>query len=54
VSNPQGDTMPAAIVPIDPAFRAPPGSVRSAPQAGADNAELLARQTSPHHGGAAD
>jgi alpha-methylacyl-CoA racemase len=37
VAGPSGATMPALPVPIVPEFRAPSGSVRTAPDVGADN-----------------
>ena len=41
LANAQGRTMPALPVPVDGAFRAPPGVPLAAPPLGADNAEFL-------------
>jgi crotonobetainyl-CoA:carnitine CoA-transferase CaiB-like acyl-CoA transferase len=41
--NEQGERQPALPVPIDPAFRAPPGEPESGPALGAHNGEISAK-----------
>src|SRR5262249_52189364 len=47
LSNPEGATMPALPVPLDPGFRAPPAAAIASPALGADNEEYLPLKRPP-------
>jgi hypothetical protein len=42
LTNPEGATMPALPVPLDPGFRAAPAAASASPALGADNKTYLA------------
>jgi hypothetical protein len=42
LANPEGATMPALPVPLDPGFRAAPAADIASPALGADNEQYLA------------